>query len=149
MGPGVYVALTKLDLTQLRQKIAATTTEKPAGCDTAGLYFTQDSKPRRNPCKGYRETGQMQDTRERERDIQMYHLLPTVLLTEKETVLGRVVRSMVTWQRNILMQLPTRKLTSEGFENVQASADETMREYETAFTLAAVEVSYWEHQVGL
>ncbi len=81
--------------------------------------------------------------------MQMYHLLPTMLLTEKETVLERVLRSMATWQRNTIVLLPTRKLTPEGLETLQVGANEAVQEYETAFAIGAAELSYWEHQAGL
>lgn len=81
--------------------------------------------------------------------MQMYHMLPTMLLEEKETVLERVADSITTWQRNLIALLPTRKLTLEVFETRQASLASSELEYETAFTIGAVELSYWEHQAGL
>ncbi len=81
--------------------------------------------------------------------MQMDHILPTMPLTEKETMLERVAHSMAAWRRDIIALLPTRKLAPQAFETRQTGADEAAQEYEAAFTIRAVELSYWEHQMGL
>lgn len=81
--------------------------------------------------------------------MQMYHILPTMQLVGKDKVLERVAHSMMAWQHNLIALLPTRKLTLEVFETQQASSASSALEYETAFTIGAVELSYWEHQAGL
>jgi hypothetical protein len=69
-------------------------------------------------------------------------MLPTTHLTDKETLLQRVARSMTTWQRNAIAQLPTQILTPEMVETQQTSVDEAEQAYEIAFTIEAAELLY-------
>jgi hypothetical protein len=66
----------------------------------------------------------------------LLHMLPTVLLTNNETLLQRVTRSMTTWRRTAIAHIPTQMLSLELF----ASTDDAEYAYDTAFAIQATEL---------
>ncbi len=71
--------------------------------------------------------------------MQIYHMLPTVLLTNNETLLQRIAHSMTTWRRTAIAHVPTQMLSPELF----ASTDDAEHAYETAFAIQATELAFW------
>ena len=73
--------------------------------------------------------------------MQMDQLWPTVPLTHQETLLYRAVRAMSTWRRTAIAHVPTQVLTPELLASLEEDAEHA---YETAFTIEAVKLAYWD-----
>lgn len=72
--------------------------------------------------------------------MQIYHILPTVPLTTKETLLQRATRSITTWRRTAIVHLPTQVLSPD---LLVSTDDEAEQAYMTAFTIQATELILW------
>ena len=68
--------------------------------------------------------------------MQIYHILPTVSLTTKETLLQHIARSLAEWRHTAIVHLPTQLLTPDQLEG----KDDAEQAYMTAFTIQATEL---------
>ncbi|GCE26235.1 hypothetical protein KDA_17190 [Dictyobacter alpinus] len=73
--------------------------------------------------------------------MQLYDLLPTAHLSEKETLLQAVMRRVSYFQHYVVTQTPTQKL--DGDQSLYAGEQ---LDYETALMVSSARLSYWEQQ---